>query len=231
MQPTQRFNKTLLAGALILGTCNAFTASAANFPVTASAVPDVTAGMATGYTELSFGAGIIGNKVGLTCIMNGKTGIGSDALWWADASNTVVAASSPGALSGTGACLTTDPGVPMIIEIDGADTSTVTITVADVVGAGYTYTPTDETCVVDWDRGTGADSCVGFSGNTVSAIGMSLNATAGAGATTETAAAAFGYAETFGKTRMVLAGTVTIDSEIAAGTVIADSVVVQVTYE
>jgi hypothetical protein len=232
MQPTKRFNKTLLAGALILGTCNAFTASAANFPVTASAVPDVTAGMVTGYTELSFGAGIIGNKVGESCAMNGSTHIADAALQWdADGGNDDTAEGANYGLLVGNACITTDPGVPMVIEIDGADTSTVTITVADVVGAGYTYKPTDESCVVNFDRGTGVDTCDDFAGNTVTGIGMSLTQTDGLlGAAAETATT-FGYAGMSGKTRMVLAGSITIDSEIAAGTVIADSVVVQVTYE
>jgi len=233
MQPKQIMKKTLLASALILGLGNAFTASADLFPVTAGAIPDVTAGMVDGYTELSFGTGIIGNKVGQECIMQGINGIGDDAMLWdIGATNAVVAPVNPGALSGT-ACLTTDPGVPMIIEINAADTSEVTVTVADVVGAGYTYTPTAQSCVIDYDRtnADASDSCVSLAGNTVANVGMSLDQTDGAGNSTETTTASFGYLATSGKTRMVLAGKITIDSEITAGTVIADSIIVQVTYE
>jgi hypothetical protein len=61
---------------------------------------------------------------------------------------------------------------------------------------------------------------------------MSLTQTAGAGGgDVEDVGVAFGFVDISGKTRMVLGGSITIDSEIAAGTVIADSIIVQVTYE
>lgn len=233
MQPTQRFKKTLLAGALLLGTCNAFNASADLFPVTAGAIPDVTAGFVSGYTELSFGTGLIGNKVGLTCTMNGITGISDDAMKWSvlGTATNDIELSTYGALGGTGACLTSDPGVPMVIEIDAADTSTVTVTVADVVGAGYTYTPTAQSCVIDFTRTNVADVCEPLTNNTVTGVGMSSTISADGAGAVEDVASIYEFAAISGKTRMVLAGQITIDSEIAAGTAIADSVIVQVTYE
>jgi len=233
MQPTQRFKKTLLAGALIFGTCNAFHASADLFPVTAGAIPDVTAGMVDGYTELSFGTGVIGNKVGQSCAMQGKTGIAETELLWdanKDETPDGVVTADYGKLTGT-ACITTDPGVPMVIEIEAAVGSTVTITVPDVVGAGYTYTPTDESCVVDFEGGTVTDTCVTLENNTVTGIGTSLTVAADGVGGVEDVATIYEWAAMSGKTRMVLAGEITINSEIAAGSSIADSIIVQVTYE
>lgn len=232
MQPTQRFKKTLLAGALLFGACNAFNASADIFPITAGAIPDVIAGIAPGFTALSFGTGIIGNKIGQSCAMNGITGISDDSMKWSVLSNATEGAelSTYGALSGT-ACITTDPGEPLVIEIDGADSSTVTVTVADVTGSGYTYKPTDETCIIDFGRSNVADTCNGFSGNTVSGVGMSLTIASDGASALEDVASVYAFAAASGKTRMVLAGSITIDSDIPSGTVIADSIVVQVTYE
>jgi len=232
MQPKQIMKKTLLASALILGLGNAFTASADLFPVTAGAIPDVTAGMVTGYTEVSFGTGVIGNKVGDSCAMNGITGISDAAMLWSVLGTATNDAQlgTYGALSGS-ACITTDPGVPMVIEIDAADTSEVTVTVADVVGAGYTYTPTAQSCVIDFGRTNVADTCEPLTNNTVTNVGMSLTIASDGAGTVEDVASVYEFAAMSGKTRMVLAGQITIDSEMPAGTVIADSIVVQVTYE
>ena len=235
MQPMQKFKKSLLASALVLGIGNSFTASADLFTVTAGAVPDVAVSFVGTNNQVSFGSSVIGNKVGESCIMAGKTGMADSLLMWdADGGNDQDAAASFGYLTGNACINSTDAasaGKPAVIEIDAADASTVSVTVADVTGAGYTYTPTAESCVVDFDRTTAADSCVSLAGNTVTGIGMSLTQTDGAaGAALETAST-WGYAAISGKTRMVLAGSITLSSEIAAGSVIADSIVVQVTYE
>lgn len=229
MQPKNK-KIALIIGALFLGASGASQADV--FPVTAGAIPDVEADMVAGYTEVSFGTGVIGNKVGEVCAMNGITGIAdAELLWDADGGDdNTVEASTYGALSGD-ACISGGTGVPMVIEIDAADTSTVTVTVADVVGAGYTYTPTAESCVIDFDRTNVADTCVSLAGNTVTGIGMSLTVADGASVATEDTAGVFGFAAISGKTRMVLGGQITIDSEIAAGTDIADTLTVQVTYE
>lgn len=234
MQPSQRFKKTLLAGALILGTGITFTASADNFPVTAGAVPDVSVVLVTGFTTLSFGEGVIGSKVGESCTMQGKTGI-ADAVLLFDQDggddNTAVNAAAFGLLAGN-ACIGSTDGTPVVLEIDAADASTVTVSVPNVVGAGFTYTPTAESCVVDYDRTTTADTCVVLTGNTVTGVGMSLTkASDGSGGTVEDSNGIFEFAAISGKTRMVLAGSITLDSVIAAGTPISDNILVQVTYE
>lgn len=233
MQPNVKTKKTLLASALILGLGNAFSASGDVFTVSAGAVPDVTAAPVTGYTELSFGQGIIGNKVGDTCQMNGITGIAdSELLFDADGDGASTAAVNFGQLSGD-ACVA-GSGTPMVIEIDGSDTATVSVTVADVVGTGWTYTPTAESCVVKFDgtNGAGLDSCASLATNTVTGVKMSATQTDGVAAgQAEIENGDLAFAAMSGKTRMVLAGSITINSEIAAGTVVSDNIIVQVTYE
>lgn len=233
MQPIQKFKKTLLAGALILGTCNAFNASADNFPVVAEAVPDVTAGFVTGYTEVSFGTGVIGNKSGFFCQMAGKTGIAENIIMLdLDDDGADDPAASFGALSGA-ACVAGGSGTPMVIEIDGADASTVSVTVADVVTSNFTYTPTAESCVVKFSGNAtaAADTCASLAGNSVTGIPMSKTQTDDALGSTEIEVGTYGYSAIIGKTRMVLAGRITLTDTIAAGSSIAENIIVQVTYE
>ena len=40
-----------------------------------------------------------------------------------------------------------------------------------------------------------------------------------------------GYAAIVGKTRMILAGSLTLNADIGQGTVVSDNILVQVTYE
>jgi hypothetical protein len=234
MQPTQRFKKTLLASAVLFGTGITLNASAATFPVTAGAVPDVTVSFAPGFTELSFGSGIIGNKSGESCIMQGINGAG-DADMLADVGfdNAATARTNFGALTGN-ACINTDPGSPMVIEIDAADLSTVAVTVNNITGTGWNWTPTAQSCVIDWDRvtTTDADVCQSLAGNTVTGVGMSLTKLSdGTGGTVEDSGGVYEYAAISGKTRMILAGTIQLTSEIPAGTIVSQDIVVQVTYE
>jgi len=101
--------------------------------------------------------------------------------------------------------------------------------VLDVVGTGYTYTPSAESCVVDYDNATTVDTCVSLAGNLVTGVGMSLVQSANV---TETPTGATDYALATGKTRMILAGTVTIDAPgIAQGVTVADPILVTITYE
>ena len=233
MQPTQRFKKTLLASAVIFGTGITLNASAATFPVTAGAVPDVTVTFAPGFTELSFGSGIIGNKSSESCVMAGITGAGdADLLADIGFDGAATARSNFGALTGN-ACINTDPGSPMVIEIDAADLSTVAVTVNDVVGTGWNWTPTAQSCVVDWDRvtTTNADTCNSLAGNTVTGVGMSLTKVSDGAGTVEDSGTVYEYAAISGKTRMILAGTIQLTSAIPAGTVVAENIIVQVTYE
>jgi hypothetical protein len=238
MQPTQRFKKTLLAGALILGTGITFTASADVFPVIAEAVPDVTAGPVAGFTQVSFGSGVIGNKVGDTCSMAGISAVDDDDMLFdaiGDASNPNtgnVNGAALGALSGP-ACVNGAGGEVMIIEIDGADASTVSVSVADVTGTGWVYTPTAESCVIDFDRGNDVlDVCQPLTSNTVTAIGMSTTQIDGVNiAIDEIPNAATGYSAISGKTRMILAGSITLNADLGQGSIISEDIIVQVTYE
>ncbi|WP_339721741.1 hypothetical protein [uncultured Paraglaciecola sp.] len=235
MQPTQRFKKTLLAGALILGTGITFNASADLFVVSAEAVPDVAVSTVVG-TQVSFGTGVIGNKSGESCIMAGISDVDdADMLFDAigDASNpnsgNLITAT---ALTGN-ACINGANGEAIVLEIDGADASTVTVSVPDVTGTGWVYTPTAESCVVDFDRGNDIlDICQPLTSNTVTGVGMSLTQVDGASATVdELPNTATGYAAMSGKTRMILAGSITLSADLGQGTIISDNILVQVTYE
>ena len=251
MQPKFKMKKTLLASALILGLGNAFTASSETFNITAGAVPDVDVQFVGSNNSLSFGAGIIGNKGGESCSMIGYSGIADALLLLDEAARGSLgvddaadvaggyAGDEYGALGGGNACIADADGeasgTPVVIEIDGTDSSTVSVTVNDVTGAGYVWTPSAESCVVDFDRATTnvQDTCVSLAGNTVTGVGMSLTQVDGVNAAnTELPATAIGHAAISGKTRMVLAGTITLDAGgIAAGTTINESLTVTVVYE
>jgi len=236
MQPKPRFNKTLLAGVFILSAGNTFTASADLFTVSAEAVPDVAVAPVVG-TQISFGTGVIGNKVGQSCALAGIAWVDEDDLLFdklpiganATTGNLVTAATITG-----NACVTGSTGEIIVIEIDGADASTVTVSVPDVTGTGWTYTPTAESCVVDFDRGNDVqDVCQPLTTNTVTGVGMSLTQVNGAAAATvdELPDTAIGYAAMSGLTRMVLAGQITLSSDLGQGTIVSDNILVQVTYE
>jgi hypothetical protein len=238
MQPTQRFKKTLLAGAVILGTGITFSASADLFTVSAEAVPDVAVAPAVG-TQVSFGTGVIGNKNGFFCELGGLTWVDDDDLLLdviGDNSNPnagQLVTASP--ITGT-ACVTGSTGEIIVLEIDGADASTVQVSVPDVTGTGWVYTPTAESCVVDFDRATDStqDTCVPLTTNIVSGVGMSNTQADGvnAGASNdELLDGAQGYTAVVGKTRMVLAGRLTLTADLGQGTVVSDNILVQVTYE
>lgn len=240
MQPTQKFKKTLLAGALILGTCNAFTASAELLTVAASAVPDVEAAPVDGFTQVSFGENIIGNKSGSTCTLTGISDVADADMLFdnagdsSDANNGNVNGTTVGVLGGS-ACINGAGGEVMIIEIDGADASTVSVTVNDVTGTGWVYTPTSESCVVDFDRALDdtQDVCRSLASNTVTGIGMSNTQVDGvdAAASNELVDGADGYALMTGKTRMILAGSITLNADLGQGTIVGENIIVQVTYE
>jgi len=237
MQPTQRFKKTLLAGAVILGTGITFSASADLFTVSAEAVPDVAVAPAVG-TQVSFGTGVIGNKNGFFCELAGSSylseadlllDIGADATN-ANSANLVTAATITGS-----ACVANSTGEIIVLEIDGADASTVQVSVPDVTGTGWVYTPTAESCVVDFDSTTSdaLDSCVALTTNIVTGVGMSAAQANGLNGATadEIPSTATGYNAVVGKTRMVLAGRLTLTADLGQGTVVSDNILVQVTYE
>jgi hypothetical protein len=238
MQPTQRFKKTLLAGAVILGTGITFSASADLFTVSAEAVPDVAVAPAVG-TQVSFGTGVIGNKNGSFCELAGSSylseadlllDIGADATN-ANSANLVTAATITGS-----ACVANSTGEIIVLEIDGADASTVQVSVPDVTGTGWVYTPTAESCVVDFDSTTSdaLDSCVALTTNIVTGVGMSSAQPDGANSGLtgdEIPETATGYLAVVGKTRMVLAGRLTLTADLGQGTVVSDNILVQVTYE
>jgi hypothetical protein len=237
MQPTQRFKKTLLAGAVILGTGITFSASAALYTVSAEAVPDVAVAAVVG-TQVSFGTGVIGNKNGSSCALSGIAWVDEDDMLFdklpiganATSGNLVTAATLTGA-----ACVTGSTGEIIVIEIDGADASTVSVSVPDVTGVeGWVYTPTAESCVVDFDRATTSvqDICQPLTTNTVNGVGMSNTQVDGASvAADEIPDTAIGYAAVVGKTRMVLAGSITLSADLGQGTIVSNNILVQVTYE
>jgi hypothetical protein len=236
MQPTQRFKKTLLASAVLFGTGITLNASAALFTVSAEAVPDVAVAPVVG-TQVSFGTGVIGNKNGFFCQLAGSSylseadlllDIGGDATN-ANSANLVTAATITGS-----ACVANSTGEIIVLEIDGADASTVQVSVPDVTGTGWVYTPTAESCVVDFDRATDStqDLCVPLTTNTVTGVGMSNTQVDGVSTDTdEIPDSATGYAAIVGKTRMVLAGRLTLTADLGQGTVVSDNILVQVTYE
>lgn len=245
MQPTQRFKKTLLASAVLFGTGITLNASAALFPVTAEAVPDVSVTPVVG-TQISFGESVIGNKSTGFCQLTGLTHISdADLLFDANgagatdtnavAGNTVL--NSP-ITTGTGltqACVTGSKGEIIVLEIDGADSSTVQVTVEDLPGTGWIWTPTAESCVVDFDGALDntADSCRSLAGNTVTNVGMSAAQVDGinTGNTNEIPTTAAGFLAVVGKTRMVLAGRITLSADLGQGTIVSENILVQVTYE
>jgi hypothetical protein len=236
MQPKQRFKKTLLAGAFILSAGNTFTASAALFTVAAEAVPDVAVTPVVG-TQVSFGTGVIGNKVGSSCALAGLSYVSEADLMLdvtsnganGNSANLVTAATLTGA-----ACVTGSTGQIIVLEIDGADASTVSVSVPNVTGTGWVYTPTAQSCVVDYDRATSntQDVCQPLTTNTVTGIGMSNTQLDGINVVNdEIPDTATGYALITGKTRMVLAGSLTLNADLGQGTVVASNILVQVTYE
>ncbi|MFT6284386.1 MAG: hypothetical protein ACJAXM_000858 [Arenicella sp.] len=237
MQPTQRFKKTLLAGAVILGTGITFSASADLFTVSAEAVPDVAVAPVVG-TQVSFGTGVIGNKNGFFCELGGLSWVDDDDLLLDvigdDSNPNTGQLVTESAITGT-ACVAGSTGEIIVIEIDGADSSTVAVSVPDVTGTGWVYTPTADSCVVDFDRGTTdtLDICQPLTTNTVTGVGMSATQVDGVDATgsNELLDGAQGYTAIVGKTRMVLAGRLTLTADLGQGTVVSDNILVQVTYE
>jgi len=239
MQPTQRFKKTLLASAVLLGTGITLNASAVLLTVDAEAVPDVAVAIVAG-TQVSFGTGVIGNKNGDFCQLAGLSFVDEDDLMLDSAGglgvngtngNLVTAATITGA-----ACTTGSTGEVVVIEIDGADASTVSVSVPDVTGTGWVYTPSAQSCVVDFDRATDStqDVCQVLTANTVNNVGMSntqVDGANGGGTNDELVDTAIGYAAITGKTRMILAGTLTLTADLGQGTIVGDNILVQVTYE
>lgn len=246
MQPTQRFKKTLLAGVVLFGTGITLNASAALFTVSAEAVPDVSVIPAVG-TQISFGESVIGNKSSGFCQLTGLTHISdADLLFDAntegttdtnlDSGNTVLNSPITTGIGVEQACVTGAKGEIIVLEIDGADTSTVQVSVPDVIGTGWIYTPTSESCVVDFDGDASAntqDECKPLAGNIVTNVGMSAAQVDGinTGNTNEIPTTAVGFADIVGKTRMVLAGRITLNADLGQGTVVSENILVQVTYE
>jgi hypothetical protein len=242
MQPNMRTNKTLLASALILGLGNAFHASSESFDVTAGAIPDVTltanSTLTIAATELSFGTSVkLTPTAGSTCTITGAgeaTEADVDYSIDGDATNTdIVSGATTGGLSigdiqGSGCIADTagaQSGSVMVIDIDGADTSTVSVSIPDVVGTGWTYSPGAETCLSDFDRAATADTCTTFSGiNTLTGIQMS------AGENTETGAVLSTLGDIEGQARLLLAGTLTFDGTAVTAPA-GEVVTVTITYE
>lgn len=241
MQPKIRFNKTLLAGAFILSAGNTLTAGAETFTITASGIPDVVAAPVAGFTTVGFGATIKGSQINGTCKIYGASTFSDvDMAHDLDQDDSTTLVQNPGAgeifgsvnPGATSACNKDTAGqasgAAAIIEIDGVPNSTVSISIPDVVGTGWTYRPSDESCYVNYGGTTAADPCTSLASGSATGVAM-----AAAFATENVAATSTDYDTTIlGKVRMILAGELTIDAPgIAQGTPIADNIVVTVVYE
>jgi hypothetical protein len=246
MQPKMKMKKSLLASALIIGLGNAFTASGETFTVTAGAIPDVAvtpnSTLAIAGTELSFGTSVkLQPSSGTTCyivaatnLIESEIDINLDGAATDAEINTATpiddAAATeyePGDIGGSG-CIadsaTDGSGSLMVFDIDGADTSTVSVSIPNVSGTGWTYSPGAQTCVTKFTRDTNADTCESFTGkNVVTAIKM-----AAADATEEGTPDALGGVE--GQARLILAGTLTFDGTPVTAPA-GEVVTVTVTYE
>jgi hypothetical protein len=246
MQPKLKMKKTLLASALIAGLGNAFYASSDTFTVTASAIPDVSATTRTdlvGGTEVSFGTAINTNPGnGDTC-----TVVGASNAFEADiavnldqnASNNATAEINtntpitdgtnpylPGDITGDGCVADTagdGNGSVMVFEFDGSATAAVTVSIPDVSGTGWTWSPGTETCVTDYDNATTTDTCTDFDG--INSVSTNL----ADAATTELDANA-DIENNEGKIKVLLGGTLTFDGTPLSGT-ISDTITISVTYD
>lgn len=240
MQPKLRFNKTLLAGAFILSAGNILTASAETFTITASGIPDVVAAPVAGFTTVAFGATIKGSQIGGSCKVSGASTF-SDADMAHDLDQDGAAdVLDPGAgevfgsvyPGTTGACNKDTAGqasgAAAIIEIDGVANSTVSISIPNVSGTGWTYTPSDESCYVNYGGTTAADPCTSLASGSATGVAM-----AAAYASETVSGTATDYDTTIaGKVRMILGGELTIASPgIAQGTPVTENIVVTVVYE
>ena len=233
MQPKLNMKKTLLASTLIIGLGNAFTASSDTFKAKASAISDVTVAPVSGFTSLSFGEGIKGEKIGQTCTLAAATVVQDSQLLVDRNQDGNDDGTGTWAVSG-GACDASTTNVSAyMLEIDGADTATVSVTIQDVIKTGYTWSPGAETCVVKFTGTTANDSCDTFaSSNTVTGVRMSLAHTGDAEYNNTANTSADEYPLIVGKTRMVIGGEIEITgSGITNGTDVTADVVVQVTYE
>jgi hypothetical protein len=221
MQPTFKFKKTLLASALMLGLGNAFMANSETFTITASAIADVGVTPVSGYTSLSFGEGIKGEKVGEVCTLAAASVV-QDSLIRADLDNDGNDdGTNTWAVSGN-ACTAGGTLSPVVLEIDGADTATVSVSIPDVVETGYTWIPGAESCVMKFTNNTSNDTCETFSGkNQVTGVTMANNDEVAAGTEYDT-----------GTARMIIGGTISITGTgIANGSDVSTNILVQVTYE
>jgi hypothetical protein len=239
MQPTRRFKKTLLASAVLFGTGITLNASAEEFTITASGIPDVVADVVAGFATVDFGATLKGGQIGGTCKIVGATAFSdSDMLHDLNQDGIDTTLASGGifgsVVSGTpSACYTdilgTKSGAAAIIEIDGIAGQTVSISIPDVVGTGYTYRPSDESCYVAYNNNNAVDPCTSLETGGATVVLMASTYVAENDAT----AIATNYGVAIeGKLRMILAGEITIDAPgMSQGTPVTDNVVVTIVYE
>ncbi len=254
MQPKQTMKKTLLASALILGLGNAFHASSDVFPVSAGAVSDVdiTQHPSLGDAEISFGNRIKLNPTANSkCILVGATNafetdinvnldVSSDNN---DEADKITAASAlddtagpaahvPGDIaSGSAGCLgdaTTgdSSGSYMVLEVTGTPGTTVSVDIPNVTDTGWTYSASNQTCVVDYDGTAGADTCRSFAGVTsITGVGLSEASASETVATTD-------FTENNeGQTHILLAGELTFDGTALTAGAVSETITVTVTYE
>ncbi|NVK23967.1 MAG: hypothetical protein HWE10_03480 [Gammaproteobacteria bacterium] len=229
MQPKFEMKKTLLASALILGLGNAFHASSETFNVSAGAIADVSVDPVAGFTELNFGTGIKGQAIGSTCTMQAKSVVLDSTLLLDQNWDGTDDGDDNWAIGGT-ACEAADSsdGISAyMLEIDGADTATVQVSIPNLVETGYTWVPGAESCVTVFSGASDddTDECTDFDGlNTISGVKMAV--------ADENNDAADEYTAIAGKARLLLGGQLTITGAgVANGTPVAGNITVQVTYE
>ena len=236
MQPKHRMKKTLLASALILGLGNAFNASSDTMNVRVGTISDVSSSTpVTTNTEVSFGTELKANAaVGTKCTMAGITGLAESKIQHdQDGDGNDTAASNEGVLSGT-ACLIGGgkSGTPMIIEISGAAGALVSVSVPNVDDGVVRYTPTNESCIVDYSGdnpvGSKPDDCKPLGSGILTGVGL----WAGSSDLDTDTTADFNYtAKQDGTTRMVLAGELEVLAALTAGNATTLNLDVVVTYE
>ncbi|MBU2923208.1 hypothetical protein Q4506_07425 [Colwellia sp. 4_MG-2023] len=200
-------NNKLLSKSLVF-TAISFIATTVNaqsvdFPVSFRTISDVEIQQ---VQALSFGATMFSANGG-TCSMDASGTTINDA----DAAilrGTPVSGSLAGAVTGTG-CIDTAAGISgnqigiyRVIGISGSD---VQITVNEVTGSDFTYTP-DSGCISNYDGATAGDTCQSFfvSSPTTTAL---ADATDGADANV-----------TEGELRIVIGGKITINTDLTADT-------------
>jgi len=206
------FKKTVLVCALSLGSISAANATTGTFDVGFRTITDVTI---TETQALNFGATMYATSGGV-CSMGAAAGDINDT----DSGilgGAPIAGGTAGNVSGTG-CITTAAGasgnqlgIYTLFGITGAD---IKVTVNEVVGADFSYTP-DSGCVANHVAGATNDTCdTFFTGSPV----------------TVTTSDATDGTSLAGETNVVLGGKVTVNTDLSSDTNYTQQFTIVATY-